>query len=299
MSTRLAASAWVVSLSAIARLIAEPQQPTFRASVEVVAVDVHVTRSGTPVTGLTKDDFALTDNGIVQQITNVMYENVPIEAYLVLDTSGSLAGEGLEQLKRAAGGFLRGLTAGDRATLVTFSHYIAQRRRLSSDFKSIASALGEIEAHGSTSLNDAIYTTLRLRSRSEFRPVAVVFSDGLDNMSWLTDSQVVEAAKRSDVAIHAVSLVDDTPRQPHDQGPPQNALLRDLGEATGGRLWAASRRQLTQVFIQVLQEIRTRYLLTYSPTGDSREGWHAVQVRLKRGRGDVRARPGYFATRPK
>ena len=299
MSMRLATSAGFVSLAAIAHLAAAPQQPTFRASVEVVAVDVHVTRSGTPVTGLTKDDFALTDNGVIQQITEVLYEHVPIEAYLVLDTSGSLAGEGLEQLKRAADGFLRGLAAADRATLVTFSHYIAQRRRLSSDFTSIASALGEIEAHGATSLNDAIYTTLRLRSRNGFRPVAVVFSDGLDNMSWLSDSQVVEAAKRSDVAIHAVSLVDDTPRRPLDPGPPQNALLRDLSEATGGRLWSASRRQLTEVFIQVLQEIRTRYLLTYSPTGVSREGWHAVQVKLRRSRGDVRARPGYLATRAK
>lgn len=299
MSMRLAGFGSLVWIAVIVRLAAAPQQPTFRASVEVVAVDVHVTRSGTPVTGLTKDDFTLTDNGVVQQITNVMYEHVPIEAYLVLDTSGSLAGDGLEQLKRAAAAFVRGLAADDRATLVTFSHYIAQRRGLSSDLKSIASALGEIDAHGSTSLNDAMYTTLRLRSLNAFRPVAVVFSDGLDNMSWLSDSQVLEAAKRSDMAIHAVSLVDDTPRRVRDDGPPQNALLRALGEATGGRLWAASRRQLTDVFIQVLQEIRTRYLLTYSPAGVSREGWHAVQVKLTRGRGDVRARPGYFATPPK
>jgi len=299
MSMRLATSVWLVSIAAIARLTAAPQQPTFRSSVEVVAVDVHVTRSGTPVTGLTKDDFTLTDNGVVQQITGIMFEHVPIEAYLVLDTSGSLNGDGLEQLKRAAGGFLRGLAAGDRSTLVTFSHYIAQRRGLSTDLRSIAATLSEIDAHGSTSLNDAIYTTLLLRSHNAFRPVGVVFSDGLDNMSWLSDSQVIEAAKRSDMAIHAVSLVDDTPRRVRDDGPPQNALLRALGEATGGRLWAASRRQLAEVFIQVLQEIRTRYLLTYSPTGVSTEGWHGVQVKLKRGRGDVRARPGYFATPPK
>ena len=299
MSGRLAPAVWLMSLAAIAGVIAAPQQATFRASVDGVAVDVHVTRGGAPVAGLTKDDFTLTDNGVAQQIMSVMYEHVPIEAYLVLDTSGSLAGEGLEQLKRAARAFLHGLTAGDRATLVTFSHYIAQRRSLSSDFKSIASALGEIDAHGSTSLNDAIYTTLRLRSRNEFRPVAVVFSDGLDNMSWLSDTQVVEAAKRSDVAIHAVSLVEDGHRAPSGVGPAQNALLRDLGAATGGRLWAASGRQLTDVFVQVLQEIRTRYLLTYSPTGVSREGWHAVQVKLKRGRGEIRARPGYFATPPK
>jgi VWFA-related protein len=80
------------------------------------------------------------------------------------------------------------------------------------------------------------------------------------------------------------------------EGQPQNALLRDLAENTGGRLWEASSRQLTETFVKVLEDIRTRYVLTYSPTGVATGGWHAVQVKLTRGRGDIRARPGYFAT---
>jgi Ca-activated chloride channel family protein len=286
----------ILALASAVRL-AGFQQPTFRAGVEVVTIDVHVTRGGTPVSALTLQDFALTDNGVAQQITDVMYEHVPLEAFLVLDTSGSMLGEPLERLKRASGAFLAGLAKGDRATLLTFSHYIAQRQALTDDIRSIGAALNNIEAHGSTSLHDAIFAMLRLRVRNQFRPVALVFSDGLDNMSWLTAGQVIEAARRSDVVVHSVSTVPDQIRgRRTGEGQPQNALLRDLAENTGGRLWEASSRQLTETFVKVLEDIRTRYVLTYSPTGVATGGWHAVQVKLTRGRGDIRARPGYFAT---
>jgi len=77
-------------------------------------------------------------------------------------------------------------------------------------------------------------------------------------------------------------------------------FLKRLAESSGGRTWSAtSDRQLRELFTKALEEMRARYLLTYTPSGVARPGWHDVRVRLKNGRADITARPGYFvATAP-
>lgn len=72
-------------------------------------------------------------------------------------------------------------------------------------------------------------------------------------------------------------------------------LLRNLAKAGGGRHWAAQKpSDLNDLFGKALNELRARYLLTYTPTGVTRQGWHDVKVTLKNARGDVTARPGYY-----
>ena len=72
-------------------------------------------------------------------------------------------------------------------------------------------------------------------------------------------------------------------------------FLERLAESSGGRTWSAtSDRQLRELFTSALDEMRARYLLTYTPKGVARAGWHELKVRLRNGRADVTARPGYF-----
>ncbi len=95
-----------------AALVALPllaQQPTFRAGVDVVKVDVSIARGVEHVSGLTAENFEVFDNGVKQKITNVATAQVPLEVYLVLDLSGSVQGESLAQLKRAANALVDGL----------------------------------------------------------------------------------------------------------------------------------------------------------------------------------------------
>jgi hypothetical protein len=74
-----------------------------------------------------------------------------------------------------------------------------------------------------------------------------------------------------------------------------NPFTFDLAAAGGGRRWSAeSSRDLRELFGRVLNELRSRYLLTYYPSGVERQGWHDVKVSLRNARGDVTARPGYF-----
>ena len=72
-------------------------------------------------------------------------------------------------------------------------------------------------------------------------------------------------------------------------------LVRQIAEATGGRLWYAGvSAQLEPTFLRILAEMQSRYLLTFAPTGVARAGWHRLSVKVKGRKGTVRSRTGYF-----
>jgi VWFA-related protein len=267
--------------------VAAPQ-PVFRSGVDVVRIDVSVMNGLTPVAGLTADNFEIIDNGVTQKIESVTRDSVPLSLTMVLDTSGSLAGDRLTQLIDAANGLVRSLRPDDAAALMTFAEPVRLAVPMSTDRRRLLEALKGLEAAGATSMNDALFLSLQLRPRDagDSRPVLLVFSDGVDTTSWLSGRQVLEVAKRSSMLIHVVELTTSART---------SEFSNDLARAGGGRSWIAnSPRDLRELFGRVLNELRARYLLTYYPTAPAQEGWHTVKVSLKRARGDVTAREGYF-----
>ena len=266
----------------IAAQAASVPQTTFRSGVEVVELDVSVTRGGVPVAGLTARDFALTDNGTAQEVQSVTLERLPLSITMVLDTSQSVAGERLQHLVQAGDGLTAALHTEDRAALVTFSHAVDLRVPMTGDMASIRTALGAMTGNGATSLRDAVHLALQLQPRDQTRPLVLVFTDGHDTASWLTEDAAIDSARRAGVVIHAVRLESD-------------AFLDKLTQISGGRSWSAtSDRQLEELFTRALDEMRARYLLTYTPRGVRQTGWHDLKVRLKGGSADITARRGYF-----
>jgi VWFA-related protein len=281
-------------------------------------VDVSVTRGDNPVSGLMAAHFEVLDNGVPQVVDRVSREDVPLNVMLVLDSSGSLAGYPLTALVDAAQGLVRSLRPGDRVGLLAFSQRIDLPVPPTARHEEVLSALGRLTAGGPTALRDALFTGLQLvPPDGDARPVLVLFSDGRDTASWMAAGDLEGVVRRSGVVLHAVELVG-TPRtlgrtgREGGAGDVRDARLRSrvngrpVGinesrslqravEAGGGRLWsAAAADELKELFAEALDELRARYLLTYTPQGVASSGWHEVKVRLKGARGDVRARPGYF-----
>jgi VWFA-related protein len=287
----------VLIVAAVAIIRAE-QQPVFRAAVDVVRIDVSVMNGLNPVAGLTTANFVVTDNGVPQPLDSVSLDSVPLNLMLVLDTSGSLAGERLTHLIDAMNGLVKSLRAEDTVSLMTFSEPIRLAVNATRDRAPLISALAGLTADGSTSVNDAIFLGLQMRppDASESRPVLLLFSDGRDTSSWLGSEHVIEATRRSGMVVHVVELVAEEWLGAQGREARPSAFLGTLADTGGGRRWfAKSSRDLRELFGKALNELRARYLLTYSPTGVSREGWHDVKVTLKNARGEVTARPGYFA----
>jgi VWFA-related protein len=261
---------------------ASAQQTTFRAGIEVVELDVSVMKGGAPVAGLSANDFILTDNGAQQELRSVTLEQLPLSVTLVLDTSQSVAGERLQHLVQAGEGVTAALRAGDRAALVTFSHSVDLRVPMTGDMVMIRTALGAMRGAGATSLRDAVHLALELQPHDRSRPLVLLFTDGHDTASWLTEDAVVDSARRTGVVIHVVRVESD-------------ALLDRLAQMSGGRTWSAtSDRQLKELFTKALDEMRARYLLTYTPRNAAQPGWHELKVKLKSGSADITARRGYF-----
>jgi VWFA-related protein len=282
-------------LSFIVLISAEPalemQQaapPLFRGGIEIVRVDVSVTRNGVPVRGLTARDFVVTDNGVRQEVDTAALDQIPLSVQLVLDTSGSVSGLRLTHLIAAGHGLLSALRTGERAGLVTFSHDVRVRVGTTADLVAVRRVLGGIVGDGQTALRDAVQLAIALPRDDGARLLMLVFTDGVDNASWLSDEAVVEAARRAGVVIDVVRV--------SSREISQSKFVEQLTDATGGRIWSASSdRDLGQLFTKALDEMRGRYLLTFTPRGVTGKGWHELKVKLRDARGDVVARPGYFA----
>ncbi len=324
----------VIVVAAGTSIAGAQEVPTFTAQVESVYVDVWVGQGATPLTGLDVANFEVKDNGVPQAIQLVDTSRVPLNAVLVLDTSASVAGAPLEALKAAARAFLEGLAPGDRATLLTFSDRRRVQGPTAGDPAKVAAALALVTASGATALRDAVFTGVQLADPRRGRPVLVVFSDGKDRVSWLSEEAVEEAARESEAAIYVVDsaarndelhMSDATESGTRDPGAerlqptlitPQGTgaagsssryrtavlrahetpvFLRRVVEQSGGQVWNASGMdRLGESFRAVLAHVKSRYLLRYEPTGGAREGGHKLEVTLRGRKGELRARHGYF-----
>jgi Ca-activated chloride channel homolog len=260
------------------------QAPTFASKVEAVRVDVLVTDRGQPIRGLGRSDFEILDNGVLQHVDLVSFEQIPLNVILALDMSDSVAGERLDHLRSAGTALLAGLKPADQAAVVTFSNRIVLGAGLTTDRASVQAALVDAAGTGGTAIVDGTYAGMMIGESDVGRALLIVFSDGIDTASWLTAESVLDTARRSDVVAYGVSVGRSKPE-----------FLRELTSLTGGRLFEVEKTSnLSAVFLSVLDEFRQRYLVSYTPRDVPKDGWHRLEVRVKR-KATVKARPGYLA----
>lgn len=311
----------LVAVAALA-LEALAQEPLFRARVEAVRLDVLVTRDGVPVTGLTTDDFEVRDNSVAQVVTSVSARET-VQLGVVLDTSGSMTGQRIAIARAATTELVGQLAPRDTVAVVAFGDQVTSLARQSGPAAFPLDALGRLSAGGSTALLDGIYAGLLETGPARGPRLLLVMTDGRNNLSTISGSRVIDVARRLETAIYPVAVEVDQDRQvirgwlnrrdgsaqqahPSDsvfrsdtkQGTSDAmALLHVLADATGGRAIEAQwDTRLGRVFRSVLEEYRQRYIVTYTPEGvGANDGWHALDVRVKRRGLVVRTRNRYWA----
>jgi len=270
------------------------QQATFRSQVTLVRLDVLVVTNGRPVTGLTSSDFDVFDNGVRQVVTAEPAESAPLDVVFALDRSQSVGGETLVGLKGAVRATLAAMRDEDRAALLTFANTVSLDAPLRSDRAAIGRAVDGVTSAGGTAAIDAVYGALSVAEGTGRRTLLLLFSDGFDWCSWLTPGDVVRAARESEAVISGVAYMPPQGGR-FATAPPHVALLRQLTEATGGEVVTVRRgSDLAPTFVRILNTMRARYLLSYTPNGTDPRGWHTLKVSLRHSRGTVVVRPGYF-----
>ena len=280
---------WVTTAIAVLLLASvgrAQQSPAFSSKVEAVRVDVLVTDNGQPVRGLGPGDFEIVDNGVPQVVDLVSFDEVPLNVILALDMSDSVAGERLDQLRGAGARVLVALKKGDQAALVAFSHAVQLGARLTGDVASVQAALAAAQTNRQTALIDGTYARIMVGESDAGRALLIVFSDGVDTASWLRADAVLDTARRADVVVYGVSVVSRLKPE----------FLREITSLTGGRLFEIEKTtNLASTFLGILEEFRHRYLVSYTPKGVAKDGWHKLDVRVKNRRATIKARPGYLA----
>jgi VWFA-related protein len=264
--------------------------PTFASAVETVRLDVSVTRDGRPVKSLRAESFRVEDEGVSQPVELLGQEETAIHAVLALDTSQSVEGARLRRLQEAAHAFVNALRPDDALSILTFAECADLSLVGSRDRAAAHAAIDRAATRRTTGLYDATLAALGLADPALGRPLVLLFSDGEDVGSFMSADRVRDRVRDSDAVLHAIL----------PPGSPPAAFLSAMADETGGRVWAApSDDRLDDLFLQALEEFRSRYCLRYELMGARKPGWHRIRVRLVNGvSGVVRARPGYRPRSP-
>jgi Ca-activated chloride channel family protein len=189
----------------------------------------------------------------------------------------------------------------DEFFMVTF----ADRPELALDFtkepEEIERRLPFTSAKGRTALLDAVYLSLRKMREAQYQKRALlIISDGGDNRSRFTESEVRSMVKEADVGIYSIGIFDGGSTVVEELNGP--ALLEEISGLTGGRAFTIDNVNLLPAMaVKVGAELRNQYLLAYKPDDSQWNGkWHKIKIKLKVPNSLwplwIHAKQGYYAT---
>jgi Ca-activated chloride channel family protein len=294
------AVSFVVGLAAASRAAAQPVVPVFSAETGLVNVAVTVEDGrGQPIEGLTARDFVVSEDGRRQKVEMCarMGEGGPstsLDVALVVDTSDSM----LATLRRSQDETVRFLTSLPNAqeVIVVFFDQIQRVEKFDRENpEALFERVRTLPEGGNTALRDAIAFSLKALSSSNGRSALVLLTDGIDTVSRTDPAALDRAVQSHAVTIYPVAypatLVGDGPD-------PKEALkaLDRLAQVTGGRLFKLpNETALPGVFDEIVAELRSQYVLGFSPDGAGAPGrMRKISVKVPgRGKVVVRHRVGY------
>jgi Ca-activated chloride channel family protein len=288
----------LVALAAVALPAQEPAA-TFHVDVKLVSIFVNVTdKNGAIVGGLTRDDFAVYEDGRPQQIAVFERQSeLPLNLTLAIDTSGSVRKD-MSQEAAAARRFAHAiLRPQDQMSVLQFATDVHELTPFTNKLAVIDRGLSELHGDFATALYDAICLGSEKLGGKQGRKVLVLISDGDDTAKSSTYAQALEAALRNEVMIYSLIDVPIEASAGRDLGG-EHALIT-IAEQTGGKYFYVSDGGLDKAFAKVSDDLRTQYLIGYYPHKQAPGmNFHRLTVTIPRAAADefnVRNKTGYYA----
>jgi Ca-activated chloride channel family protein len=254
------------------------------------------------VTGLEKEHFKLFEDKVEQEIVQFSAEDAPLSIGLVFDTSGSM-GSKLQKSRQAAAQFFKTANSADEFFLVQFNDRPEMVVPFTTDTENIQNRLTFTQSKGRTALLDGVYLAMNeMKKARNPRKAILIISDGGDNSSRYTETEIKNAVRESDVQVYAIGIfepVSGRGRTPEEMMGP--GLLSEMAEQTGGRAFPVENiAELPDIAAKIGVELRNQYVLYYSPKNVARDGkYRHVNVKLVQPRGlpALKAfyRLGYYA----
>jgi Ca-activated chloride channel homolog len=243
--------------------------------VPLVLIPVHVTTPlGVSVTDLPKSDFRVFEDGAEQKITHFSSEDAPLSIGVLFDASGSMKNK-IAKSAEAVAAFFKTSNAEDEFFLIEFNERPKLAVPFTQDSDEIYKHVARTRAIGRTSLLDAIHLALvQMKTAKNLRKAIVIVSDGGDNRSRYTESEIKSAMREADVQVFALGIFDpdDQPKRTREEkdGP---RLLGELADETGGRHYPVENiNDLPVLCARIGNELRNQYMIGYTPSNEMEDG---------------------------
>jgi Ca-activated chloride channel family protein len=274
-------------------------QPPVKIDVNVVLVNATVTDAdGHSMTGLDKNHFHVWEDKVEQEIQYFSAEEVPASVGIVFDISSSMEDK-ISVARDAVMTFLQTGSPEDEYTLIEFNSRPQITQNFTSDIAEFQNHLALVSPSGSTALYDAVYLGIqRLQHAHNPRKALLLITDGEDNHSHYTFSDVREIARESDVQIYAIGIAGYSIPTATKGNKSGRAALEELVNLTGGRVFFTTDIQkLDEISSKIAEDLRNQYVLGYVPTNSSKNGkWRKLRLKVNPfSQVSVRARSGYYA----
>ena len=273
--------------------------PPIRVDVKLVNVFVNVTdTNGSPVGGLTKEDFTLAEDGHPQKISVFERQSeMPLSIVLAIDTSGSV-NKDLPVEKRAAHNFVHSLLRPvDRLDLIDFSSDVREVVPFTNKLSRIDYGIENLMTGPATALYSAVYLASQSLISQQGRKVLVLISDGSNTVKGTDYADALEQAVRSETMVYSIIDVPIAADAGRDTGG-EHAMIT-LSQETGGKYYYADAAHLAEAFQKVSDDLRTQYLLAYYPAHRIADSdFRTIGVTVKQPPNthySVRHRTGYYA----
>jgi len=300
--------------------------PVFRVKVDMVVLAFTVTDSKNHyVNGLKPGDIRILEDGIAQKIATFAegasqplavsddgavrplvsggsgaqdllpgMENpdafIGTNVFVLFDTSNFMY-RSFVYAQDAIADFVRGLDRTDSVAVYTFSRNLSRAAELSRDRNTAIAGLRESVAGDDTALYNALLITLRDAAKIPGRKMIIVFSNGPDNASVVSPSDVGAVAEDAGIPIYVISTNEV------NQDPISSAAFRRLATGTGGKAyWARSWQKQVEAFEDIREDLGNSYTVTYYPRPNPNEGFRKIAVEISGDAGKklrVHTRPGY------
>ena len=246
------------------------------------------------VGGLDATSFRVLENDEPQTIDLVSIETLPVTYTLLVDASQSMHNK-MEFVRRAAGRLADFLPPNDRIIVAPFAKSLAPITGPTGDRDTIAGAVQAISSRGGTAIFDGLIEASRLVPGNDRRHVIVLITDGYDENSQARVEDALVAVKSAGATVYVIGIGGIAGISLKGE-----RVLRQIAQETAGRVFFPSREQeLPAVHEQVAQDVRQRYLVSYSPENQDADGaWRRITLLTTDPSHRIRTRAGYFAPKP-
>jgi VWFA-related protein len=305
-----------VAVLCLGVLVAQETETTLKVDVDIVNVLFSVRdKKGALIPNLTKDDFAVFEEGKQQTIKYFTREtDLPLTLGLLVDVSGSQRNLIGVEKQAASEFFSKVLRPKDMAFLISFGSEAELLQDSTNSISMLRKGLdglrensavggfgpGPVPTVGKTRgtiMYDAVYLAADEKLKGEVgRKAIVLITDGVDMGSRQTLREAIDAAHRADTIIYSIQYLDYGAYGGFGMG--GDGDLKKMSEETGGRMFRVDRKHtLDTIFQEIQEEMRTQYSVGYTPSDAERKGFRKLEIKTPTKKDlKVQARKGYFAS---